>query len=74
MASSAVARSTSLTGCPLLHEADRAQAGKNHHVRQHQHGDNGDGGRLDVVIGLLESDNDKRRNEVDRQITRNVIA
>ena len=56
-----------VAGRPPLHKADPADAGKNHHVHQHQHGDNGDGGRLDVVIGLLESDNDKRRKEVDRQ-------
>ena len=30
-------------------------------------GDNGDGGRLDVVTGLLESDNEKRPKKVDRQ-------
>ena len=56
-----------VAGCPLLHKADPAQAGKNVHVHQHRHGDDGDGGRLDVAIGLLEGDNDKRQHEVDRQ-------
>ena len=48
-------------GCPLLHKAHPAQAGKNDHIHLRQHGDNGDGGRLDVAIGLLESDNDNRQ-------------
>ena len=53
-------------GCPSLRSAEPAPAGKNDHIHQHQHGDNGCGGRLDVVIGLLESDDDKRQNEVGR--------
>jgi hypothetical protein len=56
-----------VAGRPPLSKADSARAGKNHHVHQRQHGDNGDSGRLKVVPRLLESNNDKRWNKVDLQ-------
>jgi len=56
-----------VAGCPLLHKAEQSAAGKSHHIPAHQHGDNGDGGRLDVVTRLLKSDNAKRWNKVDRR-------
>jgi hypothetical protein len=56
-----------MTGCPTLGEADPAQPGKHHHVRQHQHGAKGDGSRVNVLTGLFERDYDKRQKEVDRQ-------
>jgi hypothetical protein len=51
----------------LLRKADPPKAGKKRHVHQHQHANSGDGSRLEVAIGLLERDNDKRRNKVDQQ-------
>jgi len=63
-----------VAGCPLLHKAEQSAAGKSHHIPAHQHGDNGDGGRLDVVTRLLESDNAKRWNKVNRRQYGNEIA
>jgi hypothetical protein len=48
-----------VTRRPLISQANPAKAGKDDHVRQHQHGDSGDDGHLDVVTGLFESDDDK---------------
>ena len=59
---------------PAAHRSTRRirpRPGRKYHVRHHQHRDNGDGGRLDVVVGLLEGDNDKRRNKIDRQFESN---
>jgi hypothetical protein len=56
-----------MTGRPLLRKAQPSVAGKKKHVSLHRHGDKGDGGRLHVVTRSLETDNQKRHNQVDRQ-------
>ena len=49
-------------------------AGRNVHVAHRQRGDDGDDGRLAVVTGPLESDNQKRRKQVGRQHQQRPIA
>jgi hypothetical protein len=56
-----------VAGCKPLNKTHSAQTGKNYHIRQQQPGGNGDTGRLDMPVGLLIGDNNKRANEVDRQ-------
>src|ERR1700757_1825582 len=53
-----------VAGCPPLHTAAAAQPGTNHHASEDQPYDNRDGCRLDVMMGLLESDNEKRAGRV----------
>ena len=48
-----------VAGCPLLSTADAGQDGTRREYCD-QRGDNGYGGGLDVAIGSLESDDDKR--------------
>ncbi len=55
-----------VAGRPLLSRAEPPDIGKSPYAVQHQRGENGDG-RLDVVTGLFDSDNETRPEEVDRQ-------
>ena len=62
------ARPIDLTACcPLLHDAARADTGKSRHVHHQRQGGNDEGDRLDVMAGPLESDDENRWKQVDRQ-------